>query len=368
MRQRNRVLVDRPVDFNYDYRMKCECGQSSLLTSVDYAEEINGAHMPCEHCGASIHFGRAVIAIRDTQDPALNDVTLPRLAWYHTSTWPDWPSPAYVEHTERELRKAVARFHLDPMYSTSDQARTALHLGTYEAALENMLRRMRNQADDSAQFYLFRVQLRPDLRINPGHRDETSEAASKLSISEMESDDLDVVRYLNAHEAEGTLSLGVTPNAIATVQQLPIPITDLVDTSDISRLDPLLDALADEQRDVEAATAKIAHLAPIDRRMIALGVRSDLSGLVLAAEKRETSLNELWHEIETVLKELYLSRVSPVVSREFEGSLNRWRAATDTATSADFIRRFRQMAALFTHPDQVIERLSAQPWRATTIG
>jgi hypothetical protein len=95
--------------------------------------------------------------------------------------------------------------------------------------------------------------------------------------------------------------------------------------------------------------------------MIALGVRSDLSGLVLAAEKRETSLDELWHEVETVLKELYLSRVSSVVSREFEWSLNRWRAATDTASSADSIRRFRQMAALFTHPDQVIERLSAQP-------
>jgi hypothetical protein len=86
-------LIERRDGFNYGYRMKCHCGRSSFLSARDYADEINQALMDCEHCGADIHFGRAVIAIRDEEDPALDDELVPRLAWYHSSTWPDWPSP-----------------------------------------------------------------------------------------------------------------------------------------------------------------------------------------------------------------------------------------------------------------------------------
>ncbi len=35
----------------------------------------------------------------------------------------------------------------------------ALHIGTYEAAVHNMLRRIRDQADRGNQFYLYRVHL-----------------------------------------------------------------------------------------------------------------------------------------------------------------------------------------------------------------
>jgi hypothetical protein len=81
-------LIERRDGFNYDYRMKCHYGRSSFLSARDYADEINQAHMDREHCGANIHFGRAVIAIRDEEDPALDDELVPRLAWYHSSTWP----------------------------------------------------------------------------------------------------------------------------------------------------------------------------------------------------------------------------------------------------------------------------------------
>jgi hypothetical protein len=86
-------LIERRDGFNHDYRTKCHCGRSSFLSARDYADEINQAHLDCEHGGAEIHFGRAVIAIRDEEDPALDDELVPRLAWYHSSTWPDWPSP-----------------------------------------------------------------------------------------------------------------------------------------------------------------------------------------------------------------------------------------------------------------------------------
>jgi hypothetical protein len=38
----------------------------------------------------------------------------------------------------------------------------AIHLGTYEAAIDSMLRRMRNQGDQDSVFYLHRVRLRSD--------------------------------------------------------------------------------------------------------------------------------------------------------------------------------------------------------------
>jgi hypothetical protein len=55
----------------------------------------------------------------------------------------------------------------------------ALHLGTYEAAIESMLRRMRNQADGGSQFYLYRVQLRDALTVEEGWRDEDQAEAAR---------------------------------------------------------------------------------------------------------------------------------------------------------------------------------------------
>ncbi len=62
----------------------------------------------------------------------------------------------------------------------------ALHVGTYEAAIENMLRRMNDELDSHAQFYLYRVELDLDPRkINPAFRDENHEIASDISTLEL---------------------------------------------------------------------------------------------------------------------------------------------------------------------------------------
>ncbi|ASR37649.1 hypothetical protein BAY61_24560 [Prauserella marina] len=56
-------------------------------------------NMRCSACpaitpiaSADIHFGRAVMALRDPADPVLDDDYLTRVAWYHTSTHSDWPT------------------------------------------------------------------------------------------------------------------------------------------------------------------------------------------------------------------------------------------------------------------------------------
>src|SRR5699024_11868511 len=54
------------------------------------------------------------------------------------------------------------------------QRAKALHVGTYEAAVHNMLRRMRDQADRGNQFYLYRVHLKPSVTEREGWMVDTS--------------------------------------------------------------------------------------------------------------------------------------------------------------------------------------------------
>jgi hypothetical protein len=340
--------------------MKCECGQASFLSARDYADEINKAHMDCEHCRADIHFGLAVVAIRNEQDSALDDALLPQLAWYHTSTWPDWPSAMYAERVLPELRAAANRMHLGPEHDLSRHVTAALHLGTYAAAMENMLRRMKDQSDAHMQFYLYRVQLRERLRINSGYRDENDESASHLTVPELEADGLDVVRYLNSHEARGSLSLAVQPPSILAVQRLTIPVAELVENDEDESLHATVQAIRAQQIDVEKAEAKVAHLEPRQRRMIELGGRPDPTGNVKDAAQHERRLGKLWQAMVGNLTDLYLPNVSPMVIREVHSALQCWRRGTDTSTPEDFIRRFRQVAVLFTQPERVTELLATR--------
>jgi len=167
------VLAERSDGFNYEYRMQCACGETSALAAGDYFAEARRARMDCAHCGKEIHFGPAVAALRDENDPALQDNLVSTFAWYHTSTSPDWPSPDYAAQFENRLKWVERDFGISRDNYLAQQTSKALHVGTYEAAIENMLRRMENQDDGTKQFYLYRVALRlTPGRINPGYRDE----------------------------------------------------------------------------------------------------------------------------------------------------------------------------------------------------
>jgi hypothetical protein len=141
------LLEDRPNDFGYGYRMNCECGGVSFLSAEVYHAEPDGAHVPCEHCPRSIHFGSAVAALRDENDPALDNARINTLAWYHTGTSPEWPTIARVDADARraELAANALRYHMpaDRIERLIDnELSKTLHVGTYEAAIENMLRRI----------------------------------------------------------------------------------------------------------------------------------------------------------------------------------------------------------------------------------
>lgn len=219
-----RYLIERPVSFRYGYNMQCEhCGRlTPLSASTYYREQCHSARIKCLHCPGDIHYGPSAVALRDARDPALDDQAALDTAWYHTSTFSCWPPSG------RPMTPAEAAFlHRGTPDYVADLARErhenqALHLGTYEAAIESMLRKMRDQDMADERFWLYRVALRRNMTIEHGYRNETIEEIAQ--ITQMEFGDSGAIRYLNTWESPGSISLAVHPRSLAAVQGIPLPI------------------------------------------------------------------------------------------------------------------------------------------------
>lgn len=137
------------------------------------------------------------------------------------------------------------------------QKTKALHLGTYEAAIENMLRRMRSQGDASDQFYRYRVLLRGDCEIEPGVSKEPTNFVGDAHLADYCAPGVNVLRYVNVHEDPSSVSLAIDSSAIESVQRIPIPL-------------PL------DQRDarVAAAVSRLEHAATIPTLPRGQGLRN----------------------------------------------------------------------------------------------
>ncbi|WP_369044036.1 hypothetical protein [Streptomyces sp. Midd1] len=166
----------------------------------------------------------------DPGDPALDEDRVARFFWYHTSTQPDWPKqdfdPAAVLTSEICMRmgggERVAEW-------AARQRANALHVGTYEAAVHNMLRRMRDQAEQRSQFFLYRVSLKPSVVVRAGWLVDPSNFVGDVVLDEVCPQGVDVARYLNYHEDPGGLSLALGRDAIASVQRIAVPLPDAWD-------------------------------------------------------------------------------------------------------------------------------------------
>ncbi|MEU2800949.1 hypothetical protein [Streptomyces sp. NPDC007117] len=330
-------LIERQITFGYVFRMRCgNCGQTSNLSGADYLRLNDEAHarMECEYCDDSIHFGPLVADIRDQDDPALDDSMFNKLSWYHTSTYENWPSTDY-EHDMREMF-STSRVRTpigDPEPSLRVQLDKAFHLGTYEAAIENMYRRMRDQDDEHSVFYLHRVRINivPG-RVNPGFRDENDEPAADISITELRGLGLDAVRYLNVREASGCVSLAVRPHVITDIQTIPVPGT----------LDPD-DHLPSEVLDV---------IEGLERRKEGAA----------ASEERQCLAYSLTQELENAVVAHFLPGVNPKVADDFARAVG----SAHGQRGSDYLghaRLFAAHAGLLRAPEQVLDLLGAAPIR-----
>jgi hypothetical protein len=352
-----RDLVERPVTFKYGYNMSCPgCSGTTTLTSAEYHSERNGAHVQCAHCGGGIHFGPAVMALRDANDPVLDDQRAGRVAWYHTSTDPGWPS-------SNHLMPPLAVDLLTGMMPSADVSRArhayenkALHLGTYETAIEAMLRRMRDEDDGGAQFCLYRVAVRRRaLIIERGCRDENSAEASQITQSALGK--ADAIRHLNVRESPGSISLAVRRDAIGSVQHVSLPVRVVGVTVASSLLREVVQIRAQIDR---IESTRSADLDPLER----LRQRADSRRDVPFAQSPTPVQSALLDRIGQLIADEYLAGVSRPVRADFAAALHAWRSAQEAAVDdVAYISRFASMARTLTHPEEILRALNEQAAR-----
>lgn len=226
-------MMERPIDFERLRYMRCGTCSREWEVDAEWLDRFDNSDESCPECGTdgtSEHYPTFWVR---PHDPTHDDDTVRSTYWYHSSTHAVWPDKDFDpaaqltdvcrQRMECSRPGAVERW-------TADQKSKALHLGTYEAAIENMLRRMDKQSDAASQFYLHRVRLRPECVIEPGVHEELHSLMGDVQLSDKCAPGVEVYRYVNVHEDPSGVSLAVEISAIGSVQSTPIPLA--VDADD----------------------------------------------------------------------------------------------------------------------------------------
>ncbi|MGW0121877.1 hypothetical protein [Streptomyces sp. NPDC003327] len=295
--------MERRIDFTRERQMLCGRCDHRWRVELDWIDRWEQAQETCPGCGVTCEQEDAPRVTVDPDDPALDDDRVATLFWYHTSTQPDWPTrdfdpAAFLTPETRMMMGGEQRVSA----WTACQRAKALHVGTFESAVHNMLRRIRDQGDQHSQFYLYRVRLKPSVVVRKGWLVDPSNFAGDVVLDEVCPPGVDVARYLNYHEDPGGLSLALGRDAIATVQRIAVPPPDAWDGGWVR---DAVTALKGVSGAVVPATGKLASFKRPSSRRAVLGreFSASLAGrlpvnlrdqFVSAAEFAEGEESEQW--------------------------------------------------------------------------
>jgi len=349
-----RDLIERPVSFRYGYNMQCEhCRHlTPLSASTYYREQSRGARIKCLHCPRDIHYGPYALALRDAADPALDDQAARGTAWYHTSTFSCWPpsgqpmTPAEITFLSQMTPDSVGA-HVRERHENQ-----ALHLGTYEAAIESMLRKMRDQDMACERFWLYRVALRRNVIIERGYRNENMEEIAQITQAELGASG--AVRYLNTWESPGSISLAVRPRSLGAVQGIPLPVEALGAGASPSLM-----------RKVARIRGRIGQIqaARQDKPDRLEQLRQRSAARLGGSLEREPTPEQarLLQEICQLIACEYLPGVSLTVRERFSDAMFAWARAQDPEPGdVPLMERYSAMAALMTRPADIHRALDAE--------
>lgn len=218
------TVVDRPVDFFRDRQMLCGDCDHRWTVDLEWIDRWEQAQAACPGCGMTCEEEAAPRVTVADDDPALIDSNVPRLYWYHTSTIADWP-PEHLDPAAKLTERTRLMMGGDESVArwAERQRSKALHVGTYEAAIHNMLRRIDHQADHGKQLYLYRVRLKATIGLRDGWLIDPSNFVGDVILDEVCAPGIDAARYLNYHEDPGGLSLAIGRDAVAATQRVAIP-------------------------------------------------------------------------------------------------------------------------------------------------
>ena len=120
----------------------------------------------CPGCGLICQHENAASVTVHPDDTVLDRDLAPSLFWYHSSTHQDRPRSDFdpAAGLTSTVRKMMGGEQSVISWVARQRAK-AIHIGSYEAAIHNMLRRMSDQGDRRSQFHLNRIHLRPSVIV-----------------------------------------------------------------------------------------------------------------------------------------------------------------------------------------------------------
>lgn len=326
-------MIERPIRFDRKPRMRCGSCRHEWHVTEEWTDGFNQALETCPRCGTDCQSDDRPKFSADPSDLAANDDTVRQLYWYHSSTHAQWPDRDYdPAATLTDITKQRMEAMMPGRNSVEEWAKRqktkALHIGTYEAAIENMFRRMDDQSCADEQFFLYRVRLQPDCVVEPGVHSERTNIVGDTQLAEVCGPDANVFRYVNVHEDPSSISLAVSIDAVHSVQRIAVPLA------------------ADAQDSwVQDATARLSDAAPLPSEVSAQWGMKSTTGLASEARRIEK-------EVANLLPLRLGDRFSPHFDEMDFG---------DDPTA--FPKKLMGLLKLVTDPHAALDALAHQPWR-----
>lgn len=331
---------ERKVDFSRLRNMRCgKCGHEEKF-SHDWIDAWSQGDIGCPSCGiTSDHLQRARYTY-DFSDFACDRERITELNWYHTSTLKDWPSrnfdplSVYPKDARENIVINMSGVKLESWLTT--QKAKAVHVGTFEAALENMLRRMQDQGDSGSNFYLYRVKLREDSPVSNAVNKEPASIFGDVNLEELGAGRSEIYRYVNSHEDPSSISLALTIDSIASVQRVSIPISPV------------------DSVEVEGIRSVLCEAQKIPPKEIDSFISQFRKQRGLKPGYTDPYRDELHAQVENLANQLPGRIRDPFVIAVARGASRR----KDYALAASYMVGMRD---LFLYPERVLQALDNEP-------
>ena len=332
---------ERKVDFSRLRNMRCgKCGHEEKF-SHDWMDAWSQGEVGCPSCGITSDHPQRARYTYDFSDISCDRDRITRLNWYHTSVLKDWPSrnfdplSVYPKSAQENIIKNMGDVKLESWLRS--QKAKALHVGTFEAALENMLRRMEDQGDSNSQFYLYRVNLRDNSPVSSAVNKEPASIFGDVHFDKLGVDHSEIYRYVNSHEDPSSISLALTIDSIASVQRVSVPISPV----DSVEVEGIRSVLCEAQK-IPPQKIKDSLLSRIRKQ----------PGLELGYTNPYR--DELNAQVENLANQLPRRIRDPFVTAVARGASHR----KDYALAASYIVGMRD---LFLYPERVLQALDNEP-------
>ncbi|MGW9111673.1 hypothetical protein [Microbacterium sp. NPDC055683] len=333
-------VVERVVDFERLRQLRCGACEHEWNPTAEWLELFSQALEACPSCGTDCQGEDRPRFHAEPNDPSRDGDAVRELYWYHSSTHANWPNRSFdpladlTGETKRRMERMLPPRGLERW--AEKQMSKALHVGTYEAAIENMFRRIHRQGSAFDQFFLYRVRLRRDCVIEPGVHVEPTDSDGDAQLSDVCGPGVNVFRYVNVHEDASSISLAIGVDAISAVQKIAVPLSVQGDAEWI---------MSATERLLEGASKRPAPpTGPLAKWM-----RPERQEQSLLPETARSVAAEVAADLPRPLRERFHFRIDE------ESFLN---------SPTTFPSMVLGLARLVTDSKAVLDHLSSQPWRA----